>query len=130
MRRDTYQPSSSDTRQAKQISQLPDSVEDISHLSSKLQENKPPVNMVHQTFLRRELRQQESRRPSQENERQETKHTVAQPVLTPKYSSIQSTSHPDSPPNQNFKRQDDRYALFYPTYLSSVDPNHSSSATS
>ena len=105
-------------RQAKQNTQLPDTVDDISHLGSKSQENRLLENMGHQTFLRRELRQQESRRSSQENEPQEAKITVAQPVLSPKYS-IQSTSDPDCPPDQSFKHQDATYARL-PSHLTCV----------
>jgi hypothetical protein len=98
--RNTYQPSRPDTREAKQNSQRPASVEDISHLGSKLQENKSLENVIHQTPLRRDLRQQEIRHSSQENERQKTKHAVAQPVFSPKNPSIQSTSVPDPQPDQ------------------------------
>lgn len=109
MRRHTYQPSTSDMRQARQNTQLAGTVDDISHLANKSQENRPIENMAHQTFLRRELRQQESRRSSQENERQEARSTVTQPVLSPKYS-IQSSSEPDCLQDQLFKYQDATYA--------------------
>ena len=114
MRRQTFQPSMSDTRQAKQSSQPAD----ISHLGSKSQENKPLENTVHQTSLRREVKQQVSRYSSQENERQETKYTVAPPVLSPKYSSIQPISNPASPPDQFFKPQEATCAPFHPTVFS------------
>jgi hypothetical protein len=105
----------SDTRQAKQSSQPAGSVVDILHLGSKLQANKPLENMVHQTSLGREVRQQESRHSSQENERQETKHTVAPPVLSPKYSSIQPTLV--SPPDQFLKPQEATCAPFHLAYV-------------
>ena len=117
MRRHTFQPSTSDTRQARQSSQPAGSVADISHLGSKSQENKPLENMVHETLLRREVRQQETKHSSQENELQETKHTVALPVLIPKYSSIQPTSGPVSPPDQPFKPQEATCAPFHTTYV-------------
>lgn len=122
MRPNVHQPSRSDTGEAKQNGQLAGSVENISHLGSKLQEKKSlqAENMVHQTFLRRELGQQESNPSSQNNERQEIKQTVVQPVLSPKYSSINSTSDPVSPPDQFFKRQDATYALVHLTSVFSV----------
>lgn len=113
MRRYTFQPSVSDTRQAKQSSQPAD----ISHLGSKSQENKPLENVVHQTFLRREVKQQVSWHSNQENERQETKHAVPLPVLNPKYSSIQPTSDPVPPLDQFFKPQEATCAPFHPTYM-------------
>jgi hypothetical protein len=116
MRRHTFQPSMSDTRQAKQSSKPAGSVVDISHPGNKSQEYKPLENMVHQTLLRREVKQQVSRRSSQENERQETKHAVA-PVLSPKYSSIQPTSDLAPPPDQFFKPQEATCAPFHPTYV-------------
>lgn len=113
MRRYTFQPSMSDTRQAKQSSHPAD----ISHLGSKFQENKPLENMAHQTFLHREVKQQVSRPSNQENKHQETKHTFPLPVLNPKYPSIQPTSDPASPPDQFFKPQEATCAPFHPTYV-------------
>jgi len=98
-------------RHAKQNTQLAGTFDDIS--SSKSQQNKPAENTVHQGIFHRKLKQQESRRSSQESEYQEIKPTVAQSVLNPKHSSIQSTSDTNSPPDQSFKRQDARYALLY-----------------
>ena len=108
MRRYTFQPSMSDTRQAKQTSSQP---ADISHLGSKSQENKPLENMAHQTFLRQEVKQQVNRPLNQENERQETKPTV--------YSLIQATSDPVLPPDQFFRppSQETTCAPFHPTYV-------------
>ena len=117
MRRHTLQPSMSDTRQAKRSSKPASSVVDISHVGSKSQENKPLENMVHQTFLPREVKQQVSRYSSQENVRQETKRTVALPVLCPKQSSIQPTSDPVLPPDQFFKPQEATCAPFHPAQV-------------
>ena len=113
MRRYTFQPPGPDTRQEKQSSQPAD----ISHLGSKSQENKPIENMAHQTFLRREVKQQVNRHSNQENERQEIKHTVAPPVLSPKDSFIQPNSNPVPPPDQFFKPQENTCAPFHPTYV-------------
>ena len=113
MRRYTFQPSMSDTRQAKQSSQPAD----ISHLGSKSQENKPLENMAHQTFPRREVKQQVNRPLYPENERQETKPTVPLPILSPKYPPIQPTSDPFPPPDQFFKPQETTCAPFHPTYV-------------
>jgi hypothetical protein len=101
----TFQPSMSNTRQTKQSSQLP---ADISHLGSKSQENNKPLeNLVHQTYPRREVKQQINRHYNQENERQETKQTPALPVYAPKNSSfIQPTSDPVPPPDRFFKPQE------------------------
>ena len=117
MRRHTLQASTTDTKKAKQSSQPAGYVVDSSHLGRKSQENKPLETMVHQTFLRREVRQQESRPSIQENERQETKHTAAPSVPSPKYSSIQPTPDPVPPPDQFFKPQEAMFASFYPTYV-------------
>jgi len=104
----------SDIGQARQNIQIAGAFDDISYLNSKSQENNPLENIVHPTFLHRKLRHQESRRSSlQENDRQEIKPPVAQPVLNPKYSSIQSTPDTDSPPDKSFKRQDAKYALLF-----------------
>ena len=84
---------------------------DTSCLGSKSQENKLPESTVHQAILHRKLKRQESRPSSRENERPETKPTVAQPVLHLKNSSTQSTSDPEPPPNQTLKHQETRYAL-------------------
>ena len=116
MRRHTFQPSMSDTRQAKQSSKPAVSVVDTSQPGSKSQENKPLENTFHQTSMRREVKQQVSKHSSPENERQETKPTVTLPVLSPKYSSIQPTSDPAPPPGRNFKPQEAPCAPFHPTY--------------
>ena len=113
MRRHTFQPSVPDTGQAKRSGQPAD----ISDLGSKSQENKLIENMAHQTFLRREVKQQVSRHANQENERQETKHTVAPPVLSPKDSFVQPTSDPVLLTDQFFKPQENTCAPFHLTYV-------------
>ena len=113
MRLNTFQPSMADTWQAKQSSQPAD----ISYLGSKSQENKPLENMVYQTSMRQEVKQQVSRYSNQENERQETKNTVPLPVISPNYYSIQPTSDPVPPPDQFFKPQEAACAPFHPSYV-------------
>ena len=54
----------------------------------------------------------------------ETKHTVALPVVSPKYTSIQPTSDPVPPSDQFFKPQEATCALFHPTYVFSKAHNY------
>lgn len=63
-------------------------------------------------FLHQELRQRCS---NEETERQEIEPTVAQPVLSPKYSSIQSDSEPDQIFEQReYALQSDHITSKYP----------------
>ena len=116
MQRYTFQPSMSDTRQA-MVPMQSSQPSDLSRLGSKSQDNKPPENTFHQTSVRREVKQQVSRHSNQENELQETKNIVPLPPLNPKYSSIQPTSGPFSPPDQFFQPQESTCVPFHPTYV-------------
>ena len=111
----------SDIRQAKQNTQLAGAFDDISHLGDSKQAGWEYGSSTNPPSKTQAARKQAFK--SKANERQKIKPTVTQPGLNPTYTSIQSESNPDPPPDQSCKYQDARYLLLHPTYIISMGPS-------